>query len=148
MIRNAYAVWRGGPGAGEGSVSTSSGVIRNALYSLSSGSGNEPCTSPGEMLAAAHASCISLMFAQELARAGFKPEMVKTDARMKVEDIDSQWTITEIHLEVSVEAADMDPEHFQHIAEMARARCPITRALNTRITMDAKFTPAAVHAVI
>lgn len=148
MIRNAYAVWRGGPGAGEGSVSTSSGVIQNALYSLSSGSGNEPCTSPGEMLAAAHASCISLMFAQELARAGFRPETVKTNARMKVEDVNGEWTITQIHLDVSVKAPDIDPEHFQHIAELARARCPITRALNTKITMDARFTPAEVHALV
>lgn len=148
MIRNAYAVWRGGPGAGEGSVSTSSGVIQNALYSLSSGSGSEPCTSPGEMLAAAHASCISLMFAQELACAGFKPEIVKTNARMRVEEIESQWTITEIHLDVSVHARDIAPEVFQHVAELAKARCPITRVLKTKITMDAKFTPAAVHALV
>jgi osmotically inducible protein OsmC len=100
------------------------------------------------MLAAAHASCISLMFAQELARAGFKTKTVRTNARMKVEEVDSQWTITAIHLDVSVEASEMSPEHFQHVAELARANCPITRALKTKITMDAKFTPAAVHAVV
>ncbi|HYG99276.1 MAG TPA: OsmC family peroxiredoxin [Terriglobales bacterium] len=148
MIRNASAVWRGGPGAGEGSVSTSSGVIKNALYSLSSGFGNEPCTSPGEMLAAAEAACISVVFAQELAKAGFRPDTVETSARIKVEEVESQWTITAIHLDVSVQAPDMDPEHFQHVAELAKARCPITRALKVAVSMDAKFTPLAVHAVV
>jgi lipoyl-dependent peroxiredoxin len=148
MIRNANAVWRGGPGAGEGSVSTSSGVIKNALYSLSSGFGNEPCTSPGEMLAAAQASCISLMFAQELAKMGIKPHAVKTHAQLKVEDVNSLWTITEIHLDVEVEAPDVDPEMFHKLAETAKARCPITRVLNAKVTMDAKFKPVAVHAVV
>ncbi|HET8666750.1 MAG TPA: OsmC family peroxiredoxin [Terriglobales bacterium] len=148
MIRNATAVWRGGPGAGEGSVSTSSGVIRNALYSLSSGFGNEPCTSPGEMLAAAEASCMSLMFAQELAKAGVRPQAVKTHAELRVEEVNSLWTITAIHLNVEVEAPGIDPEAFHKLAETAKARCPITRALNAKITMDARFTPVAVHAVV
>jgi len=148
MIRTANAVWRGGPGAGEGSVSTSSGVIRNALYSLSSGFGNEPCTSPGEMLAAAEASCMSLMFAQELAKVGIRPHAVKTVAELKVEDINSLWTITAIHLNVEVEAPDVDPEKFREIAEAAKERCPITRALNAHITMDARFSPAEMHALV
>lgn len=148
MIRNATAVWRGGPGAGEGSVSTSSGVIKNALYSFASGSGNDPCTSPGEMLAAAQASCISLMFAQELARAGVRPHEIRTNARLKIEEIEDLWTITEVQLDVSVDADDIDPEAFKTIAETARMRCPISRALNATITMDAAFRPIAVHALV
>jgi osmotically inducible protein OsmC len=148
MIRSATAIWRGGPGAGEGSVSTSSGVITNAIYSFSSGSGNEPCTSPGEMLAAAEASCMSLIVAQELARAGFKAESIATRAEINVKEVDALWTITDIHLDVSVQVKDMDPEHFKAVAEAAKRRCPITRTLKANITMDAKFVPSEVHTVV
>ena len=79
MIRSAVAIWKGGPGAGEGTVSTASGIISNALYSFGSGTGNEPCTSPSEMLAAAVASCMSLMVAREMAKAGLKDKYVKTE---------------------------------------------------------------------
>jgi lipoyl-dependent peroxiredoxin len=147
MTRSATAVWRGGPGAGEGSVTTSSGVI-NALYSFASGFNEEPCTSPGEMLAAAQASCVSLMFTQELAKAGVKPQSVTTRADLKVQEIDGLWTITDIHLHVSVEAPQLDPEEFTELADRAKLRCPITRVLKANITIEAEFKPLAVHAVV
>lgn len=148
MLRSATAVWRGGPGAGEGSVSTSSGVINNALYSFSSGFGNEPCTNPGEMLAAAQASCICLMFAQEFAREHFPPHGIQTKAELKIEEVDGRWTITHIHLDVAVQAPEVSPEQFKKVAEIAKANCPITRALKAEVTMDAKFAPMEVHAVV
>lgn len=148
MIRSATAVWRGGPGAGEGTVSTSSGVIANALYSFSSGFGNEPCTNPGEMLAAAEASCICMMFAQELAGEHFAPHGIQTKAEMKIEEVNGRWTITHVHLDVSVQAPEMSPEQFKQIAEQAKANCPISRALKAEVTMDAKFVPMEVHAIV
>lgn len=148
MLRSAIATWRGGPGAGEGSVSTSSGVITNALYSFSSGFGNEPCTNPGEMLAAAQASCICMMFAQEFAREHFAPTGIRTKAELKIEEIEGIWTITNVHLDVVVQAPEVSPEQFKTIAENAKAHCPITRALNAEVTMDAKFAPMEVHAVV
>ncbi len=147
MIRSATAVWSGGPGAGEGSVTTSSGVI-NALYSFASGFNEEPCTSPGEMLAAAQASCVSLMFTQELAKAGVRPQHVTTQADLRVDEVDGLWTITSVHLRVSVEAPQLEPDEFKKIAERARARCPITRALKADVTMDSVLKPLAVHAVV
>lgn len=148
MLRSATAKWRGGPGAGEGSVSTSSGVINNALYSFSSGFGNEPCTNPGEMLAAAQASCICMMFAQELAREHFGPHGIQTKAELKIEEVDGLWTVTHVHLDVTVQAPELSPEQFKNLAETAKNRCPITRALKAVVTMDAKFAPMEVHAVV
>lgn len=147
MLRSATAVWRGGPGAGEGSVTTSSGVI-NALYSFASGFNEEPCTSPGEMLAAAQASCVSLMFAQELAKAGIRPQRVNTRADLTVQEVDGLWTITDIQLKVLVESEEVDPEEFRKMTESARRRCPITRVLNANITMDAQLKPVALHAAL
>jgi lipoyl-dependent peroxiredoxin len=138
MMRGAVAIWKGGPGAGEGTVSTSSGVINNALYSFGSGTGNEPCTSPSEMLAAAIASCISLMFAREMAKAGLRDEYVKTESQLILEEKESHWEITGIQLNVVATVPEVHAKKFQHVAKSAKAKCPISRALNVPIKMTVK----------
>jgi osmotically inducible protein OsmC len=140
MIRSALAIWKGSPGAGagEGSVSTTSGVIHNALYSFGSGTGNEPCTSPSEMLAAAVASCMSLMVAGEMAKAGLKDECVKTESQLTLEEDKGRWDITEIRLNVVASVPEIHAKKFQQVAETAKAKCPIARALKIPIKMTVK----------
>lgn len=138
MIRTAVAIWKGGPGAGEGTVSTSSGVINNALYSFGSGTGNEPCTSPSEMLAAAVASCMSLMVAREMALVGLKDEYVKTESQLTLEEKKNHWEITGIQLNVVATVPEIHVKKFQHAAESAKAKCPISRALKVPIKLNVK----------
>jgi lipoyl-dependent peroxiredoxin len=137
MTRSAIATWKGGPGAGEGSVSTSSGVISNALYSFSSGMGNEPCTSPSEMLAAAVASCMSLMVTQEMARAGLRHEYVKTESILTLEEQKHRWHISGIQLNITTDVPQADAEKFEHACNSAKAKCPISHAMNVPIKMTA-----------
>jgi len=138
MIRSAVATWRGGPGTGEGTVTTSSGVINNAIFSFGSGTGNEPCTSPSEMLAAAVASCVSLMIAREMAKVGLKDEYVRTESKLKLEEREKHWEITGIELNVVASVPEMHAKKFQHAAEHAKANCPISRALKVPIKMTVK----------
>jgi osmotically inducible protein OsmC len=138
MIRTAVATWKGGPGSGEGTVSTSSGIINNALFSFGSGTGNEPCTSPSEMLAAAVASCISLMVAREMAKAGLKDEYIKTESQLTLEEKEKHWEITGIQLNVVASVPEVHLKKFQHIVEHAKGMCPISRALKVPIKMIAK----------
>jgi len=138
MIRSAIATWKGGPGTGEGTVSTSSGVINNALFSFGSGTGNEPCTSPSEMLAAAVASCVSLMVAREMAKAGLKDEYVKTQSQLTLEEKQHHWEITGIQLNVVASVPEVHAKKFQHVVERAKEKCPISRALKVPIKMTVK----------
>lgn len=138
-MRSAIAVWRGGPGAGEGTVSTSSGVISNALYSFGSSIENEPCTSPSEMLAAAVASCISLMIAQEMAKAGLRAGAVRTESFLKLEAKKGRWKITGIDLSVSADLAGVDGEKFRQASKKARAKCPISQALKVPIKLTTRL---------
>ncbi|MGO9403547.1 MAG: OsmC family peroxiredoxin [Terriglobales bacterium] len=133
MIRSAVAVWRGSPLIGEGQVSTSSGVICNALYAAGSSTGNEPCTSPSEMLAAAVASCMSLMVVQEMRREGMKPQLVKTESTLTLEEKKGQWDIAEIDSNITVSMPAANEKKIQHAATIAKAKCPISRALNVPI---------------
>ena len=141
MIRSAVATWRGGPGAGEGSVTTSSGVITNALYSFGSSSGNEPCTSPSEMLAAAVASCMSLMVTKEMAKAGLHEKSVTTEAVLTLAEKGTRWEITDFHVTVSTSVPESEAEKFQHAAHIAKGKCPISHALKVPIKMTTKLQP-------
>ena len=134
MIRSAVAVWKGSPLIGEGQVSTSSGVISNALYAAGSSTGNEPCTSPSEMLAAAVASCMSLMVVQEMRREGMKPQLVKTESTLTLEEKEGgQWDLTEIDSNITVSLPGASEKKIQHAATIAKGKCPISRALNVPI---------------
>jgi osmotically inducible protein OsmC len=55
MIRKAKAVWRDTGRAGNGNLSTDSGVLANTPYSFRTRFENEKGTNPEELIAAAHA---------------------------------------------------------------------------------------------
>ncbi len=139
MIRSAIATWRGSPAIGEGAVTTTSGVMSDSLYSFGSSTGNEPCTSPSEMLAASVASCVSLMVAQEMAKAHIKYESVKTEAVLTLYDKTGHWEIGDIELQISTHLPQREEDKFQKAVKAARSRCPISRALKVPIKMVAKL---------
>jgi lipoyl-dependent peroxiredoxin len=141
MIRSAIAVWRGSPAIGEGAVTTTSGVMSNALYSFGSATGNEPCTSPSEMLAASVSSCVSLMVAQEMAKAHLKYESVQTEAVLTLQEKMGHWEISGIELHVSSHLPQRDAEKFHKAAKAAKGRCPISHALNVPIKMNVILKP-------
>ncbi len=91
MIRSATATWTGSPITGEGLITTTSGIMNKALYSFGSSTGNDPCTSPSEMLAAAVASCMALMLVNELSKLRVKHGDVKTESTLKVEEKKGHW---------------------------------------------------------
>lgn len=139
MIRSATATWRGSPAIGEGAVTTTSGVMSNALYSFGSSTGNEPCTSPSEMLAAAVAACVSLMVAQEMAKAHLKYEGVKTEAVLTLQEKSGFWDVSGIDLHITTHLPERDADKFLKCAKAAKARCPISRALKVPVKMVAKL---------
>jgi len=136
MIRSAIATWKGSPVIGEGLVTTSSGVIRNALYLPAGAStGGDPCTSPSEMLAAAVASCMSMMLARETSKLGLKPEFVKTESILTLEEQKGRWKITGIELHVTAGLPERERRALEKASKNAKAHCPISSALNVPITV-------------
>ncbi len=147
MRRTATAVWRGGPQAGEGTVTTSSGVLNKVIYTFGNSAIDLPCTNPCEMLAAAEAACVSLMVAKELATEGVLSDEVETCAELIViDDKDGGWSIPKIHLTVNAHLPEVDNERFQRAVQRAKQNCPITRTLKAQITMETILKPATVLA--
>ena len=139
MKRKASAVWNGGLKGGNGEMSSDSGVLSDTQYSFSTRFENGTGTNPEELIAAAHAGCFSMALSAELERADLTPESVSTNSTLTFEKTDAGFTITTIHLDVVAKVPGADAETFAKIAEGAKSGCPVSRALNAEITLDAKL---------
>lgn len=125
---SANALWNGSLQEGNGTISLSSGSFEGQ-YSFSSRFQEGTGTNPEELIAAAHAGCVSMQISATLGRRDFKPVSVDTTAKVTMRRVDDVPTITAIALEVVAEVPDIDDATFQEIANDAKANCIISRAL-------------------
>jgi len=139
MKRKASAIWRGGLKDGKGAISTDSGVLKETQYSFSTRFENGLGTNPEELIAAAHAGCFSMALSAELGKTGITPESIRTTATITLDKTDAGFTVTESHLDVTAKIPGGNPAKFNEAAGAAKAGCPISRLLQTKITMDAKL---------
>jgi osmotically inducible protein OsmC len=139
MQSKASAVWNGGLKDGSGKVSTDSKVLADVAYTFASRFEKREGTSPEELIAAAHASCFSMAFSGDLGAAGMKPESIRTTATVTLGKTDAGATIVSSHLETVARVPGADEQRFQQAAEKAKAGCPVSRLLNTEITLSAKL---------
>src|SRR5436190_11659860 len=139
MQRKASAVWKGGLKDGKGTVSPTSGVLSNTTYSFATRFENAPGTNPEELIAAAHAACFSMALSAQLGTANLTPESINTTANLTLEKLDSGWTITAVHLDVTGRVPKADAVAFQKAAQDAKSGCPVSKVLKANITMNAKL---------
>ena len=140
MKRSASAVWEGNLKDGQGTISTESGVLSQTSYSFSTRFENGRGTNPEELIAAAHAGCFSMALSAELGKASITPKSIHTTANLTMERLEAGWTVTAIHLDVNARIPGGDKERFEAAANAAKAGCPISRLLNTKIAMDARLS--------
>ena len=91
-------------------------------------------TNPEELIAAAHASCYSMAFSNDLASNDTPPTSVNTSAEVTFVP---GTGITGIALTVTASVEGISEEDFQRIAEAAKEGCPVSQALSVPITLDA-----------
>jgi len=139
MKRKASAVWKGGLKDGAGTISTASGVLEDTQYSFGTRFEDGVGTNPEELIAAAHAGCFSMALSGQLGNAGITAKSIRTSAAVTLEKTDAGFTITAVHLDVTVSAPGTDRQAFETAASNAKAGCPVSRVLNAEITMDAKL---------
>jgi len=139
MKRSASAVWKGGLKDGRGTVSAESGVLSNVPYNFRMRFEDEKGTNPEEMIAAAHAACFSMALSGQLGNAGMTADSIETTATVTMEPVDGKPTVVSSHLVTTVRIPNADRAKFEEAAENAKAGCPISRLLNTKITLDAKL---------
>ena len=140
MKRSASAVWEGNLKDGQGTISTESGVLSQTSYSFSTRFENGRGTNPEELVAAAHAGCFSMALSAELGKASITPKSIHTTANLTMKRLEAGWTVTAIHLDVNARIPGGDKARFEAAANAAKAGCPISRLLNTKITMEARLS--------
>jgi len=141
MERKGSAVWQGDLKGGKGTVSTGSGLLKDAQYSFSTRFEQGVGTNPEELIAAAHAGCFSMALSAQLGEAKLTPESVRTTATVTLERTDAGFTVTKVHLDVAAKVPGASPAAFEKAAANAKAGCPISRLLNAAISMTARLEP-------
>ena len=98
MIKKAWAVWKGGIKDGGGTISTETGVLKEAPYGFKARFENGKGTNPEELIGAAHAGCFSMALSLMLGEAGLTPEKIETHAAITLEKLEAGYEITASHL--------------------------------------------------
>ena len=140
MIKNASAAWRGGLKDGAGTISTETGVLKNAPYGFKARFEDGPGTNPEELIGAAHAACYSMALSGGLGKAGFTADSIETTAAVRLEKVGDGFAITHSDLVCLAKVPGIDEKTFAEIAEQTKSGCPVSKVLNAKISLVAKLT--------
>ena len=138
-VRRATAEWKGNLPQGTGTVSSETGAVKGE-YSFSSRFESGAGTNPEELLGASLAACFSMFLSNVLAKAGFTPDSVRTDANVHLEKGDAGFSVVRIVLDAVARVPGIDPDAFQKYADESKANCPISRVVTgTQIQLNARL---------
>lgn len=140
--RQATATWSGDLASGRGTVTAATtGIFRDQPTTWASRTGEpEGVTSPEELLATAHASCFSMAFSNNLAKAGTPPTRVEVEVSISADKLDAGWTVTNADIVVRGSAPGATAESFAEAADGAKDGCPISRALKGNVAISVQAT--------
>ncbi|HYV19942.1 MAG TPA: OsmC family peroxiredoxin [Verrucomicrobiae bacterium] len=133
--RSSSAVWNGGLKNGSGKVRVGKGAYEGP-YTFASRFETGDGTNPEELLAAAHAGCLSMALAAALERAGTPATMISTRADATLEKVGDAFRVTRMKLEVRGNVPGLSPAAFKEAAEKAKDGCPISNAIKTNVAME------------
>ena len=127
MIRKAKAVWRGNGRAGNGDLTTDSGVLSKTPYSFRTRFENEKGTNPEELIAAAHAGCFTMALAFQLQGAGYTPTELSTEAAVSLDAEGAGFRITRSALTLRAIVPNLSEAIFSQMAKDAEQNCPVSK---------------------
>jgi lipoyl-dependent peroxiredoxin len=138
--KTARATWDGDLVHGSGHVTTGSGSV-DADMTWSARAEEVEGPSPEELIAAAHATCVSMALAAGLAREGTPPQRLDAEATTSFEKAGEGFKLTSVRLTIRGEVDGIDDQAFRAAAEDAKENCPVSQALkgNVEISLDASL---------
>ena len=136
----ATAVWEGVLRTGKGRFEAGSGVFRGD-YSFPTRFEGAKGSNPEELIAAAHAACLSMALAFGLETAKTPATRITTTASCTIDKVGDGFRITSMQLDVRGEVPGIDQAAFQKAAAAAKEGCPVSQALkgNVRMELEARL---------
>ena len=137
ITRTASGTWTGDLKSGSGKIDSTSGVLSATPFTFATRFENAKGTNPEELIAAAHAACFSMAFANYLSGKGHVPEEISTEATISLED----GKINKMHLVTKGRVSGVDEAQFKQLAIEAEKACPVSNLLRSglEITLDASL---------
>ena len=133
------AKWQGGIKDGKGAISTKSGALNDYPYGFSSRFEGKAGSNPEELIGAAHAACFTMALSLILGEAKLRADQMDTKAEVTLEKLADGFAITSVHLTLKAAIPGVDQATFEQLAGKAKAGCPVSKLLNTKITLDASL---------
>lgn len=129
--RHSTAKWNGTGKEGNGTLSSQSGVLSETQYGAKSRFEDGIGTNPEELIAAAHAGCFSMKLAFNLQAAEFEAIQLETHCEIVFEE----GSIVNSNLTLKAKVEGISAEKFEEVANHAKENCPISKLLNTKISL-------------
>jgi osmotically inducible protein OsmC len=125
--RSADVTWEGNVARGTGHITAATGAFTALPYSLPTRIGAaEGKTSPEELLAAAHAGCLTMGLATELTQAGSPPARLEVHCTIVMDEVEGQGhQIVASQVTIGGDADGLD----DGVIERADAGCPFSTLL-------------------
>ncbi len=140
VTRTAKASWQGDLAEGGGRIGVGSGAYEGPFTLRARVEDVERSTNPEELIGAAHAGCFTMSLANLLTESGHPPAGLQTSAKVRLEQLETGFAITNIALETVGEVPGVDAVTFARLAQQAKDTCPVSRALaGTAITLEARL---------
>lgn len=139
MKRKAEAVWKGAGLSGNGTLSTTSGALKNLPYSVKLRFENEDGTkgtNPEELVAAAHAGCYAMALSVALEKEGITADTLEVSAVLDLDKKDEGWRVTKSVLKLKATVPGISDENFDKLAKGAKDGCPISNLLDCTIELE------------
>ena len=137
IVKKASAHWEGDLKTGIGSISTETGVLREAPYGFKARFEGGKGTNPEELIGAAHAGCFSMALSMILGGENLKADSIDTTADVTLDQVEGGFAITAVHLTLKAKVPGATQEQFDKLTAQAKEGCPVSKVLNAKITLDA-----------
>src|SRR4030088_1011116 len=122
--------WEGQGKGGTGKISTETGSLKSYPYGfVGRFEDDRRGTNPEELLAAAHAACLTMAFSFACDAAGFETSVIDTQAAARLVMKGGGFQIDRISLRLEANVPGIDEATFQKLAAGAKQDCPLSKAL-------------------
>jgi osmotically inducible protein OsmC len=140
--RNATTHWTGGLQDGKGDVSLDSSNAGRFQVSFPTRA-EEPNgqTSPEELIAAAHSSCLAMNLSGVLGSENLTADSIDVSAEVTLgPESGGGFKISGIEITLTAKVDGIDEAKFKELAKTAEQTCPVSKALaGTTISLDASL---------